>query len=71
MQMAAAHIDSLAARLIAFGVPQLALVGGFALALQPWLAQQTTSRLSQPAGDAVQGAMTLARSAAQSLQNVA
>jgi glucosamine kinase len=71
MQMAAAHIDSLAARLIELGVPRLSLVGGFAVALQPWLAPRTTSCLTQPVGDAVDGALTLARSAAQSLQDVA
>ena len=71
MQTAAGHIDSLAARLIALGVPRLSLVGGFAAALQPWLAPQTTSRLVAPAGDAVHGALTLARSAAQSLKDVA
>lgn len=71
MQIAAAHIDSLAARLIALGAPKSALVGGFAAALQPWLAPQTKSRLVEPAGDAVQGALTLARAAAQSLQDVA
>jgi glucosamine kinase len=71
MRAAAAHIDALAARLIALGVPRLALVGGFASALEPWLAQQTRSRLLEPAGDAVQGAVTLARSVAQSLQHVA
>jgi glucosamine kinase len=71
MRTAAAHIDSLAARLIALGVPQLALVGGFATTLQPWLAQQTMSRLVRPAGDAVQGALTLARAMAESLQDVA
>jgi glucosamine kinase len=71
MRTAAAHIDSLAARLIALGVPQLALVGGFAASVQPWVARQTTSRLIQPAGDAVQGALRLARTAAQSLQDVA
>ena len=71
MQTAAAHIDSLAERLIALGVPQLALVGGFAAALQPWLAVQTKSRLSAPVGDAVAGALTLARATADSLQDVA
>jgi glucosamine kinase len=71
MRTAAVHIDSLATRLIALGVPRLALVGGFAAALQPWLALQTTSRLVQPAGDAVQGALRLARAAAESLQDVA
>src|SRR5262249_4402259 len=71
MQAAAAHIDALAARLIALGAPQLAVMGGFGAALQPWLAQQTPSQLIPPAGDAVQGALTLARAAAQSLQDVA
>lgn len=71
MQMAAGHIDRLAARLIALGVPRLALVGGFAPALQPWLAAETKSRLMEPAGDAVDGALTLARSTAESLQRVA
>jgi glucosamine kinase len=71
MQMTAAHIDRLAARLIALGVPRLALVGGFAPALQPWLAAETKSRLMEPAGDAVDGALTLARSTAESLQRVA
>jgi glucosamine kinase len=71
MRAAAAHIDALAARLIALGVPRLALVGGFAGAVETWLARQTTSRLLEPIGDAVQGAVTLARSAAQSLKHVA
>jgi hypothetical protein len=39
--------------------------------LQPWLAVETQSRLIEPAGDAVQGALTLARQAADSLQHVA
>jgi glucosamine kinase len=71
MQMAAAHIDRLAARLIALGVPRLALVGGFASALQPWLVAETKSRLIEPVGDAVDGALTLARATAESLQRVA
>jgi len=52
-------------------VPRLALVGGFAAALQPWLASQTISPLVAPIGDAVQGALTLARATAESLQDVA
>jgi glucosamine kinase len=71
MQMAAAHIDGLAARLIALGAPSLALVGGFAAALRPWLEAATNTHLIEPAGDALQGALTLARSAAESLQRVA
>jgi glucosamine kinase len=71
MQMAASHINGLAARLIALGAPGLALVGGFAVAVQPWLAPATTMHLVEPAGDALQGALMLARSAAESLQRVA
>jgi glucosamine kinase len=71
MQTAATHIDRLAVRLIALGVARLALVGGFASGLQPWLAAETKSRLIEPAGDAVDGALTLARSTADSLQRVA
>jgi glucosamine kinase len=69
--LAAAHIDGLAAKLIELGVPRLALVGGFASALRPWLTTETQERLTEPAGDPVQGALTLARSAAKSLQRVA
>ena len=71
MRAAAAHIDSLAARLLALGFRQVALAGGLAAALQPWLAVETRSRLIEPAGDAVQGALTLARATADSLQHVA
>jgi glucosamine kinase len=71
MQSAAAHIDRLATKLIALGVPRLALVGGFAPALQPWLAAETQLQLTDPAGDAVEGALSIARSEAESLQHVA
>ncbi len=66
MNLAAAHIDALAARLIAAGASRLALVGGFAPFLQPWLAEATTSHLVEPAGDALEGALSLACSAAKS-----
>lgn len=71
MKLAAVHIDRLAARLVALGAPRVALVGGFAGAVRPWLATETRRHLVEPAGDAVQGALTLARSAAQALQPVA
>jgi glucosamine kinase len=71
MKLAAAYIDGLAAKLIELGVPRLALVGGFAPALRPWLTTETQARLTEPAGDPVQGALTLARTAAESLQHVA
>jgi glucosamine kinase len=71
MELAAAHIDGLATKLIELGVSRLAIVGGFASALRPWLTAETQARLTEPAGDAVQGALTLARSAAETLQRVA
>jgi glucosamine kinase len=64
MRLAASHIDALAERLIALGAPRLALVGGLSPFIEPWLAQAIRSRLIAPAGDALDGALSLARSAA-------
>ena len=71
MQLAAVHIDALAARLVAAGAARLALVGGLAPYLRPWLAAATTLHLVEPEGDALAGALRLARSAADSLLRVA
>jgi glucosamine kinase len=71
MQRAAAHIDAIAARLAALGATRLALVGGCARFIQSWLSDETKSRLVEPAGDALQGALHLARTAAQSRARVA
>lgn len=70
MQSSAAHIDALAARLVTLGANRLALSGGFASSLRPWLAPATASHLVEPAGDALTGALALARSAAASLMRV-
>lgn len=64
MRLAAGHIDALAERLRALGVPRLALVGGLSSHIEPWLAQGTRSRLVAPAGDALDGALYLARATA-------
>lgn len=69
--LAARHIDALAARLIAAGAPRLALVGGCAPFLKSRLAETTNAFLVEPAGDALQGALQVARSAAQALARVA
>jgi glucosamine kinase len=69
--LAASHVDAVAIRLIALGAMRLALVGGCAPFVQPWLAEDTKSHLVEPFGDALQGALQLARSAAQSLAQVA
>lgn len=65
--LAAGHIDALAARLLAVGAPRLALVGGCAPFLLPRLAAATKAHLVEPAGDALDGALQLARSLARTL----
>jgi glucosamine kinase len=71
VSLAAGHIDALAARLVAIGATRLALVGGCAFLLAPLLNERTKSYLVEPAGDALSGALALARSLAQSLAEVA
>ncbi len=68
---AAAHIDALAARLIGIGVVRLALVGGLTPFLRPRLSEATRSYLVEPAGDALQGALILARRSAEPLLSAA
>jgi len=67
MKSAGAHVDALAQLLFEFGVDRLALVGGLAAAVEPWLAHDTRRHLVTPQGDAAAGALQLARQAAQSL----
>ena len=62
------HIDALAQRPIAFGVDRLSLAGGLAASIAPWLADPTKHHLVAPRGDAVAGALQLAREAAESLR---
>jgi glucosamine kinase len=60
MRAAAEHIDALAARLATLGVPRLALTGGLASSLAPWLSRATRRQLVPAAGDALAGALRLA-----------
>jgi glucosamine kinase len=69
MRLAAGHIDELARRLIACGAPRLCLAGGLAEHLEPWLAEDTRQRLTPPRGDALSGALALARAEADALAN--
>ena len=64
MQYAAGHVDELAARLVALGANRLALAGGLAAHMEPWLAPTTQNHLVPAAGDALTGALQLARAAA-------
>ena len=65
MCLAAGHIDAIAARLAEHGATRIALMGGLAAGIAPWLAADTRARLVPPAGDALDGALRLARSRAE------
>jgi glucosamine kinase len=58
---AAHHIDAIAGRLMHLGVRRVAIMGGLADTLRPLLSMETTAILVEPAGDALSGALLLAR----------
>ncbi len=58
---AAEQIDDLVRRLSEQGAPRIALLGGLASSIQPWLAPDVQRRLVPVEGDAVNGALHLAR----------
>ena len=60
---AAEQIDVLVRRLVESGAPRTALLGGLASPIQPWLAPDVQRRLVVIEGDAVAGALHLARGA--------
>jgi glucosamine kinase len=64
MRLAGRHIGSLAERLVALGATRLALTGGLAPFVEPWLPEETRRHLVSPEGDALAGALWLARAAA-------
>jgi glucosamine kinase len=58
------QIDDLVRRLIECGASRVALLGGLASSMQPWLAPDVQRRLVPVEGDAVDGALHIARRAA-------
>jgi len=60
---AAEQIDELVRRLSECGAPRIALLGGLASSMQPWLAPDVERKLVPVEGDAVDGALHLARRA--------
>lgn len=62
-RLAAQHIASLVERLDRTGAPRIALVGGLAAVLEPYLPRETRRRLVAPEGDALAGALRLAAKA--------
>lgn len=57
----AAHIDMMIARMVAVGAPRVALTGGMAEPILPWLSPASRDRIEAPAQDATEGALLLAR----------
>jgi glucosamine kinase len=58
---AAEQIDDLVRRLVECGAPRIALLGGLASPMQLWLAPDVQRRIAPIGGDAVDGALLLAR----------
>lgn len=61
VQAAAEQIDTLVRTLFEKGAPRVTLLGGLASPLEPWLAPDVRRRLKPADGDAVSGAIILAR----------
>jgi glucosamine kinase len=70
MRMAARRIDAMAARLQSLGVSRIALMGGLADKIEPFLSEQTRSSLVPPLGDALSGALRLAQAEAERLPTI-
>jgi glucosamine kinase len=65
LRTAAGHIEALARRLLAWEIPRLALVGGLASAIEPYLAEDIHRRLGTPEGDGLSGALRMAAALAK------
>lgn len=61
VQTAASHIDSLIRSLLAKGAVEVSLLGGLASPLEPWLAPDVRRKLKPADGDAISGALFVAR----------
>ncbi len=61
MRRGAGHIDGIATRLGLCGIDRISLVGGLSEPMMPWLSLETRAHLVPPRGDAVEGALHLAR----------
>lgn len=67
MRLAASHIDAIARRLEELGAHRLALAGGIAPSIEAWLHPQTQALLVPAKGDALSGALQIARREAEAL----
>lgn len=57
---AAGHVERFIETIFERGAPACAILGGLAPHLRPWLRARTVARLSEPLGDALDGALLLA-----------
>ncbi len=64
VQAAAEQIDALVRALFEQGAPRVALLGGLASPIEPWLSPDVRRRLKPPDGDAVSGAIIHAKAEA-------
>lgn len=63
VEEAAGHIAAMVARLLDCGAPSVALIGGLAEPIAPWLPPRLRARLAAPLADAADGAILMARRA--------
>lgn len=61
VRTAAARVDDMVRHLVQHGAPRVALAGGLASSMEPWLAADVRRRLSAVEGDGVAGGLLLAR----------
>jgi glucosamine kinase len=69
VMLAAQELDRLARRLMEFGTQRIALLGGLAPRMASWLATDVRERLVTRKGDAIDGALHLARCTARRIHN--
>jgi glucosamine kinase len=60
VENAAGHIERFIETIFEAGAPRCALLGGLAPRMRPWLRERTLRLLSEPRGDALDGALRLA-----------
>jgi glucosamine kinase len=61
VRTSARQVDSIVRRLAECGAPRITLVGGLAVPMEPWLSPDVRRHLSPAEGDALAGALLLAR----------
>jgi glucosamine kinase len=67
-RLAAGHIDALIGQLGVLGARRVALTGGLAAAIEPYLPTETRQSLVSPQGDALTGALRIATEATTAME---